>query len=65
MEMKQKTFNQVVGILLLIGGVAHLLRALMGWTVVMGDWTVPSWTSWFGAVVALYLAYSAYRLSSR
>lgn len=61
--MKQKTFNQVVGVLLLVGGAGHLAKALMGWTVVVGNWTVPSWASWVGAVVALYLAYNAYRLS--
>lgn len=63
--MKQKTFNQLIAALFLLAGVVHLARALMGWTATMGNWTVPAWVSWVGAVVALYLAYNAYRLSKQ
>lgn len=63
MEMKQKTFNQVTGLIFLAVGVLHLGRVLLGWTAIIGTWAVPTWVSLVALVVALYLAYSAYRLA--
>lgn len=61
-NLNQKTYLQVTGLLLTVGAVVHLLRALMGWDVVLAGQIIPAWVSWIGLVVAGYLAYSAYKL---
>jgi hypothetical protein len=37
--------------------VAHLLRIVFGWSVEIGDWSVPFWMSWLGVLVPGALAY--------
>jgi len=63
--MNQKTFNQVAAIIFLTVALLHLLRAYMGWAVVIGDWIVPMWLSWVGFVIAGGLACFALSLSQR
>ena len=41
--------------------IGHLLRAVYGWEVVIGEWSIPLWASWIGVVVAGILAYSGYQ----
>lgn len=63
MEMKQKTFNQLTGLIFLVVGLMHILRIVYGWSVTLGTLSVPVLGSVVGAVVALCLAYNAYKLS--
>jgi hypothetical protein len=35
----------------------HLARIVFGWSVVIGDWSVPMWVSWVGALVSGALAW--------
>jgi hypothetical protein len=63
--MDQKTFSMVTGAIFAIVALVHLLRILLGWPVVIGDWTVPMWVSWIGLVVAGLLGYFGLRLSMR
>ncbi|MBI2143453.1 hypothetical protein HYU20_03900 [Candidatus Woesearchaeota archaeon] len=59
--MRHKTFLAVTGVIFLVVAVLHLLRAVLGWSAVIGSFEVPIWLSWVAAVVAAYLAYSALR----
>lgn len=59
--MRHKTFLAVTGVIFLVIAVLHLLRAVLGWSAVIGSFEVPIWLSWVAAVVAAYLAYSALR----
>src|SRR5262249_21216304 len=45
------------------GSLAPLLRAYMGWPVVISDWAVPMWLSWIGFLVAGGLAYFGLNLA--
>jgi hypothetical protein len=36
----------------------------MGWTVDIGDWSVPMWLSWIGLIVAGGLAFFGFRLAA-
>jgi len=63
--MDQKTFSMVAGTIFAIVAVVHLLRILLGWPAVIGDWTVPMWVSWIGLVVAGVLGYFGLRLGTR
>jgi hypothetical protein len=61
----EKSFLSIVGVLFGLGAVAHLLRLVMGWPIVLGGWAVPVWVSWLGLLLAGFLAYEAFRLASR
>ena len=43
----------------------HLARIVFGWSVVIGDWSVPMWLSWVGLIVAGALAYSGFSLAAQ
>jgi len=43
----------------------HLLRLVMGWSVMIDAWTVPMWVSWVGLVVAGGLSYYGARHAMR
>jgi len=36
--------------------IAHLVRIIQKWTVLIGPASVPMWVSWFGLIVAALLA---------
>lgn len=61
--MNQKTFSTVVGAIFSVIAVLHLLRAVLGWNAVIGNFTIPVWLSWIALVVAAFLAYSAFKLT--
>ena len=61
--MNQKTFLVVAAIIFLLISVLHLLRIIYGWSAVIGGWSVPTWVSWVALIVAVLLAYQAFRLS--
>jgi hypothetical protein len=63
--MDQKTFVMLAGIIFAIVALGHLLRILMGWPVVIDNWTVPMWLSWIALVVAGCLSYFGLSLASR
>ena len=63
--MDQKTFDAVAGGIFTVVALAHLLRIVMGWSVVIGGWDVPMWVSWVGLIVAGALSYFALRLATR
>jgi hypothetical protein len=63
--MNQKTFSAVAGLIFAVVALFHLLRIYMGWSAVIGSWTVPMWLSWIGLVVAGSLSYFGMRLATR
>jgi hypothetical protein len=60
--MSQKNYLTVTGLLFTIGAIFHLLRLVLGWSIVWNGYTIPTWLSLVGVAVAGYLAYSAYKL---
>lgn len=63
--MTQRTYSLVTGIIFSLVAFLHVLRLLRGWNVVIGDLSVPVWTSWIGLAIAGYLAYEGFKLSRR
>lgn len=63
--MQQKQYNLVVGTVFLIVALVHLLRALMGWEILIGGFIVPLWASWLAFVVAGTLSYLGFKLSKQ
>jgi len=59
--MSQKAFSLVAGLIFLLVAVAHLLRLLLRWGVILNGWTVPMWVSLIAFVVAAFLAFEGLR----
>jgi hypothetical protein len=55
--MDQRAFSIVAGMIFALVALLHLVRIIIGWSVVIGDWSVPMWVSWIGFVVAGGLAF--------
>ena len=62
--MKNRDFLSVAMVIFLIVGVVHLYRAFNDISVMFGQNELPMWGSWAAAAIALYMAYSAYKLKS-
>ena len=63
--MTEKTFATIAAVIFALVAVLHLLRLVMGWSIVIDSWTVPMWVSWIGLVVAGGLSYYGARLVMR
>ena len=60
--LTSKTYFKITKLIFAGVGLAHLLRLLFGWTIVIGGWVVPTWVSVVGVVAAWYLAYNGFKL---
>ena len=60
--MTHKNFAAVAGVVFSIVAIAHALRFLFAWPVVIANFSVPVWCSALAAVVAGYLALQGFRL---
>ena len=63
--MSEKTFAAIAAAIFGLVALLHLLRLIMGWSIVIEAWTVPMWFSWIGFVVAGALSYFGTRLARR
>ena len=62
--MDRKTFSLVAAIIFAVVALLHLARIFMDWPVVIGDWSVPMWVSWFALIVAGGLAFFGSRFAA-
>ncbi len=63
--MDRKTYLTLAGAIFALVSLAHLLRAVMGWPVVIAGWAVPMWLSWLGFAAAGALGYLGLSLARR
>ena len=63
--MTEKTFATIAAVIFALVALLHLVRLVMGWSIVIDSWTVPMWVSWVGLVVAGGLSYYGARLAMR
>ena len=63
--MTEKTFATIAAVIFAVVALLHLLRLVMGFSVVIDSWTVATWVSWVGLVVAGGLSYFGTRLAMR
>lgn len=61
--MNQKTFTATAATLFLIIGILQAARLLGSWDAVINGWSIPVWLSGIAVVVALFLAYTGFRLT--
>ena len=60
--MSQKNYLQVTAYLFTIAALVHISRLLMGWSISIAGFEVPTMASAGMAFVAGLLAYSAFKL---
>ena len=60
--MNRSTFSLLAGIIFLIVAVAHVLRLVFKWEVIVTGWQVPMWVSVVAFVIAAYLAYESFQM---
>jgi hypothetical protein len=60
-----KTFSLVAGVIFAVVAQFHLVRIVMDWSVIIGDWSIPTWVSWVALIVAGGLSLLGLRLSQR
>ena len=46
--MTEKAFSAIAAVIFALVALLHLLRLVMGWSIVIDSWTVPMWVSWVG-----------------
>ena len=63
--MKTKIFLVIVSIIFLIIGILHLTRAILQWPASINNFDLPIWLSYISAVIAIFLAYSGFRLINK
>jgi hypothetical protein len=63
--MSDKAFSATAATIFGIVALVHLLRLIMGWSIVIDAWAVPMWLSWVGLLVAGALSYFGMRLARR
>lgn len=59
--MSKNTFSLLAGTTFLVVAVAHALRLIFKWQVIVAGWHVPIWASAVAVVIAAYLAYEGLR----
>jgi hypothetical protein len=62
--MNRKTYNYIVGVIMVIVALAHLARVIFSASIIIDGWTVPLWPSWLAVLVAGYIAYASFRFAS-
>jgi hypothetical protein len=62
--MDPKSFSGLAGIIFLLVSLAHLLRAVMIWPVVVANWSVPMWLSWIAFLIAGALGFLGLMLAA-
>lgn len=60
-----KGYLVISGIIFSLVALAHLLRLLNHWDVVIGPWNAPMFLSWGGLIVPGCLAAWAFRLAGQ
>lgn len=56
--MPARTYGIIASILFAIIGLVHLLRIVLGWQFVVGNWNVSTWLSIVAVVVLGVLSYA-------
>lgn len=63
--MQQKTYLLTVTTIFSIIAVLHILRLILGWPAVIGEWEIPVWLSWVAFIIAGFLAYEGFTFGTK
>jgi hypothetical protein len=63
--LSKNTFALLAGTVFLIVAVAHALRLVFKWELIVAGWQVPMWVSTVAIIAAGYLAYEGFQKRKR
>ena len=63
--MDTKGYLRLAGAIFALVALAHLVRAVLNWPIVIAGWIVPIWLSWVAFLVAGALSWFGWNLSKR
>lgn len=63
--MRAKRFLRMTGTIFALFALAHLVRLVMGWSVLVGGRAIPMWVSIVALIGASILSWIGLRLSRR
>ncbi|HUO01273.1 MAG TPA: hypothetical protein VMU31_00730 [Rhizomicrobium sp.] len=63
--MDTKGYLRLAGAIFALVALAHLVRAVLNWPIVIAGWIVPIWLSWVAFLVAAVLSWFGWNLSKR
>ena len=63
--MRGNRRKKACGVVFGLVALAHVLRILLGWSIVIQDLSVPMWASGLAVIVMGYLAYEGFRLARK
>jgi hypothetical protein len=55
--MTADNFSRLAAVIFAVVALAHLVRAVSGWPITLGDISLPVWASWVAFIVAAMLAW--------
>jgi len=64
-QLRERTYILIVGALFTVVAVAHLTRIFTGADLTIIGLQAPIWLSWFGVMVATYLAYASFHMLAK
>lgn len=64
-KLHQKPFTMIGSLVFLLVGLLHALRVIFGTPVMVGDFAIPLWVSYWGAIVGIFLAIMLWRENLR
>lgn len=60
---REHTYLVVAGAVFTVVALAHVWRIFASGELVLLGWEVPLWLSWFGVILAAYMAYASFRFA--
>lgn len=63
--MSKQNYFTVSGTIFGIVSVTHLIRILLGWEVIIGSFSVPTWLSMVAFLAAGFLSYTSFKLGRK
>ena len=60
--MPRRAYLLVTAVIFSLIALLHLVRIIIGWSVMLASWSVPMWLSWVALIVTGALAYFGFTL---
>jgi uncharacterized protein YacL len=63
--MPRRAYLLVTAVIFSLIALLHLVRIIIGWSVMLASWSVPMWLSWVALIVTGALAYFGFSLATQ
>lgn len=49
------SYTKIGGTIMMLAGLLHLMRVVMGWSLLIGGWALPAWVSVVAGVIIIWV----------